>query len=134
MEKIEIKGCGYVQKQFGINVLSAEDFINIVAVATDLRRKPRRTASLTPHHRLNDFSDVQWFTIFHKKRRQPFSYNLLYPKAPPRTIATNKQKQPTPKGANNALAYLVAKQLADFTDRESEYKTQYISIIILPSF
>jgi hypothetical protein len=58
LKEIEIKGNGYVQKQFGINVLSAKDFINVVAVATDLRRKPRRAASLTPHHRFNDFPYV----------------------------------------------------------------------------
>ena len=55
------------------------DFINVVAVATDLRSKPRWTASLTSHHRFNDLPNVQWFTIFHKKSVSRFRFsNVLF--------------------------------------------------------
>ncbi|MBR4621742.1 MAG: hypothetical protein IKO46_12260 [Salinivirgaceae bacterium] len=116
MEKIEIKGCGYVQKQFGINVLSAEDFINIVAVATDLRRKPRRAASLTPHHRFNDFSNVQWFTIFHKKSVSRFRFDCLFKlKASPNAVYTNKHETAHACSVNHLTYSRVPTLFGDFS-------------------
>lgn len=57
-----------MHQQFGVNIRALVNFVNVVAVAVDLFRKPRWTTSLFFQRLLYQFAYMYIFgSLFHKK-------------------------------------------------------------------
>ena len=56
-------------------MLATEDFVDVVAIAANLRGKPRRAAPLAFHSAFDDFTDMYCVDDFHKKSVNRFALN-----------------------------------------------------------
>jgi hypothetical protein len=81
-------------------MLAAEDFIDVVAVAANLRGKPRWASSLAFHHRFYYSANMYGFEVFHKKSVNRFALNAYQLTTVPLPICLTSTKQFTPQGVN----------------------------------
>ena len=78
-------------------MLAAEDFVDVVAVATNLRGKPRGAAPLAFHSAFNDFTDMYCVDDFHKKSVNRFALNAYHLTRVPLPLCLTSTKQSTHK-------------------------------------
>ena len=78
-------------------MLAAEDFVNVVAIAANLRGKPRGAAPLAFHSALNDFTDMYGVDVFHKKSVNRFALNAYHIVEVPLPLCLISTKQFTHK-------------------------------------
>ena len=59
-------------------MLAAEDFVDVVTIAANLRGKPRGASALASHCRFYYSANVYGFEVFHKKSVNRFALNAYY--------------------------------------------------------
>ena len=84
-------------------MLATEDFVDVVAVAANLRGKPRWAAPLAFHSAFNDFTDMYGVDDFHKKSVNRFALNAYYLAEVPLPLYLISTKRPTQSSVNHSL-------------------------------
>ena len=84
-------------------MLAAEDFVDIIAVAANLRGKPRRASPLAFHCRFYYSANMYGVEVFHKKSVNRFALNAYYLAEVPLPLYLISTKRPTHSSVNHSL-------------------------------
>lgn len=114
-------------------MLAAEDFVDIVAIAANLRGKPRGASALAFHCAFNDFTDMYGVDDFHKKSVNRFALNACYLIAVPLPLYLTSTKRLTHSSVNHLLLVPIQFKLG-LCDKRNKSIKLYMSIIKIYSF